>query len=77
MASFVLQDQPAWTPERIRAAMNGKRPEQVNLRRKIPVLLFYSTAVVDIDGRVLFYDDIYGHDARLERELASAYSEQP
>jgi murein L,D-transpeptidase YcbB/YkuD len=77
MASFVLQDQPAWTPERIRAAMNGKRPEQVNLRRKIPVLLFYSTAVVDVDGRVLFYDDIYGHDARLERELASAYSDQP
>jgi len=73
----VLQDQPAWTPERIRAAMAGEKPQQVNLQRKIPVLLFYATALVDLDGRVLFYEDIYGHDARLERELASAYSDQP
>jgi murein L,D-transpeptidase YcbB/YkuD len=77
IARFVLQDQPAWTPERIRAAMAGEKPQQVNLQRKIPVLLFYSTALVDLDGRVLFYEDIYGHDARLERELASAYSDQP
>ncbi|HEX5716459.1 MAG TPA: L,D-transpeptidase family protein [Thermoanaerobaculia bacterium] len=77
IARFVLQDQSAWTPERIRAAMAGEKPQQVNLQRKIPVLLFYSTALVDLDGRVLFYEDIYGHDARLERELASAYSNQP
>ena len=77
IARFVLQDQSAWTPERIRAAMAGEKPQQVNLQRKIPVLLFYSTALVDLDGRVLFYEDIYGHDARLERELASAYSDQP
>ncbi len=77
MARFVLQGLPAWTPERIRAAMHAARPEHVNLQRKIPVLLFYTTALVDIDGTLRFYEDIYGHDARLERELTSAYSDQP
>jgi murein L,D-transpeptidase YcbB/YkuD len=77
MALFVLRDRPEWTAERIRAAMNADRPQQVDLRRRMPVLLFYSTALVDVDGRVLFYEDIYGHDAVLERQLETAYSEQP
>jgi murein L,D-transpeptidase YcbB/YkuD len=77
VALFVLREQPEWTEERIRAAMAGEAPRRVDLLRKMPVLLFYSTALVDVDGRVLFYDDIYGHDAVLERELETAYSDQP
>jgi len=77
MARFVLQEQPAWTMERIQSAMDAGKPEQVNLLHKIPVLLFYTTALVDLDGTVRFYEDIYGHDVLLERELESAYSYQP
>jgi murein L,D-transpeptidase YcbB/YkuD len=77
MAEFVLKDQPSWTPERIRAAMNADKPQRVDLRRPVQVLLFYTTALVDLDGRVLFYEDIYGHDAKLERELEAAYPYQP
>jgi murein L,D-transpeptidase YcbB/YkuD len=28
---------------------------------------------VDAEGRIFFYDDIYGHDARLAQALANRY----
>ena len=73
LAAWVLQSKPEWTPERIRAAMNGEKSVQVNLTSPIPVLILYATARVDEDGRVDFYDDIYGHDARLAKALAKGY----
>jgi murein L,D-transpeptidase YcbB/YkuD len=74
LAEWVLRDQPEWTPDRIHAAMNGKDDSmQVNLKRPIPVLILYTTALVTEDGVVHFFDDIYGHDARLENALAAGY----
>jgi murein L,D-transpeptidase YcbB/YkuD len=73
LAAWVLQSKPEWTPERIQAAMNGEKSVQVNLSSPIPVLILYATARVDEDGLVDFYDDIYGHDARLERALVKGY----
>jgi hypothetical protein len=67
LAAWVLRSKPEWTPERIRAAMNGEKSVQVNLSSPIPVLILYGTARVDEDGFVYFYDDIYGHDAKLAR----------
>lgn len=73
LASWVLRDQPQWTPEKIKAAMNGKEPSQVNLRDPIPVLIIYTTATVDADGTVRFLEDIYSHDAALQNALAAGY----
>jgi L,D-transpeptidase YcbB len=73
LAAWVLQSKPEWTPERIQAAMSGEKSVQVNLSSPIPVLILYATARVDEDGLVDFYDDIYGHDARLERALVKGY----
>jgi len=73
LAAWVLRDNPNWTPERIRAAMNGSAPQQVNLEHPIPVLIVYATVIVLEDGLVHFYDDIYGHDAALEKVLAKGY----
>jgi len=70
LAAWVLRDQPEWDVERIRAAMNGDRTFQVNLIKPVPVLILYTTAVVQPDGEVRFFDDIYGYDASLARELA-------
>lgn len=68
---WLLKDQPAWTPERIAAAMAGTQTLQVNLSRPVPVILYYVTAAVTPDdGLVHFADDIYGHDLKLERALA-------
>jgi murein L,D-transpeptidase YcbB/YkuD len=73
LAAWVLRDNPGWTPERIRAAMNGSTTQQVNLAHPIPVLIVYATVIVLEDGVVHFYDDIYGHDESLEKVLARGY----
>jgi murein L,D-transpeptidase YcbB/YkuD len=73
LAAWVLRDNPGWTPERIRAAMNGTTTQQVNLTHPIPVLILYATVIVPDDGIVHFYDDIYGHDAALDKVLAKGY----
>ena len=59
-----------WTRDAILAAMNADRPSQVTLTRPIQVILFYVTAaVMPEDGTIHFAEDIYGHDAKLDRAL--------
>lgn len=72
LAAWVLRDKPEWTMDKIQAAMKtGDDNVQVNLDKPIPVLILYSTAVVEPDGEVRFFDDIYGYDKSLERVLAN------
>jgi L,D-transpeptidase YcbB len=73
LAEWVLRDKPEWTADRIKAVMNGTETVQVNLDKPIPVLIFYTTAVVLASGEVEFFDDIYGHDRELEQVLAKGY----
>ena len=74
LAAWVLNQQPnktPWTVERAQAAMDsGPDNQQINLTVPIPVLILYVTAIVEPDGSVHFYDDIYGHDKELEAVLA-------
>jgi murein L,D-transpeptidase YcbB/YkuD len=72
LAEFVLDGD--WDRERIVEAMKkGPERNRVDLAAPIPVYLLYTTAVVDAEGRIFFYDDIYGHDARLAQALANRY----
>ncbi|HQZ06515.1 MAG TPA: L,D-transpeptidase family protein [Burkholderiaceae bacterium] len=68
LARFVLQDDPAWTEERIREAMALGKSHTIRLQQAIPVVLAYSTVVIK-QGMAFFLPDIYGHDAELERAL--------
>ena len=71
LAEWVLKEQPEWTRERILSAMAGTRSLHVGLSRPIQVILFYTTAaVMPEDGTIHFADDIYRHDAILDRALA-------
>ena len=73
LATYVLRDTPGdWTPERIRAAMNGAETRRVPLARPIPVMIVYATVLAKEDGEVLFFSDLYGQDRRLERLLGLA-----
>jgi L,D-transpeptidase YcbB len=49
---------------------SGPDNQQVNLTTPVPVLILYVTAVVEEDGSVHFFDDIYGYDKTLEAVLA-------
>jgi L,D-transpeptidase YcbB len=65
----VLRDSPEWTREKILAAMNGDKPVTVTLKNRIRVFILYGTAIGTERGNVLFFDDIYRHDERLEKAL--------
>lgn len=72
LAQWVLADQPEWTRDRIVSAMSDETApsRHVPLIAPIPVILFYTTAMVTPgDHRLHFADDIYHHDARLRRAL--------
>ena len=73
LAVWVLRNNPGWDPDRVHAAMNGATTQQVNLVHPIPVLILYATVIVTEDGIVHFYDDIYGHDAALEKVIEKGY----
>jgi murein L,D-transpeptidase YcbB/YkuD len=70
LATWVLQGMPEWTEEKIRSAMNGETTVEIKLKEPIPVLIFYSTAVVLEGEEPHFFHDIYGLDADLIRALA-------
>jgi L,D-transpeptidase YcbB len=74
LAAWLLRTKPEWNLEKIEAAMKtGKDNLQINLTTPVPVLILYGTAVVDPDGEVKFFDDIYGYDDELEKVLAKGY----
>lgn len=68
LARFVLQEEPDWTEDRIREAMEKGESRTLRLKQPLRVLIAYSTVVVK-SGRVFFYPDLYGHDAMLDQAL--------
>jgi murein L,D-transpeptidase YcbB/YkuD len=74
LARWILRGNPGWTDERIRAAMNGDQSLRVSLEQPVPAWILYGTAVVQEDGEVHFLEDIYEHDAALERVLGQRNS---
>lgn len=71
LAEFVLRAQGNWDRARVEAAMrSGRDNRHVTLRRPVRVHLLYNTVTVGEDGATYFFDDIYGHDLRLDTALA-------
>jgi murein L,D-transpeptidase YcbB/YkuD len=69
LASYLLKDQPAWTPEKITAAMNASKEQWVPLEQTVPVVISYFTAWIDGEGLLNLRDDIYGLDKNLAERL--------
>jgi murein L,D-transpeptidase YcbB/YkuD len=76
LAAWVLngqqdKDQQDWNLEKVQEAMNtGKDNNQVNLKKQLPVVIFYLTAFPADDGQMHFFDDIYNYDAQLQAVIA-------
>ena len=71
LARYVLRNTPGiWDDAHILAAMHGPDSARVTLAASIPVMILYGTAQATEAGPILFFDDIYGHDARLAALLA-------
>lgn len=74
LATWVLRNNPGWDRNRVITAMQlGRDNYEVDLVKPIPVLIVYGTAIVDETNEVHFFQDIYGHDAKLIEVLAKGY----
>ena len=73
LAEIVLNEPDTWNKASIDATIAGSRLQNVNLKKKVPVLLAYWTAWVDPQGRVNFRRDIYGQDERWAKALSAAF----
>ena len=71
LTAWVLRNNPGWTLERVRQAMqSGPDDVTVRLPQPIPVFIVYGTVLAYPDGEVHFYPDIYRHDAKLLAALS-------
>ncbi|MBR9981519.1 MAG: L,D-transpeptidase family protein [Desulfatitalea sp.] len=69
LARLLLSEDPAWPPEKLRAALDNGRRRVVPLKSRIPVHLLYMTAWVDDEGVLQFREDIYERDGLLAKAL--------
>jgi murein L,D-transpeptidase YcbB/YkuD len=70
LAEYVLRDAPGdWNAQAIEAAMCGKETLRVRLLQPVRVVVFYSTAMATQSEGVLFFEDVYGHDRKLQELL--------
>jgi len=69
LAAWALRDVPGWDLSRIDSALTGADTVRVPVLVKTAVLIFYTTAVATPEGGILFYEDIYDHDQRLQASL--------
>jgi murein L,D-transpeptidase YcbB/YkuD len=73
LAEYVLVNAPGeWDTAAVEAALCGTKPRTVKLAAPVRVIVFYATAAATVSRGVLFSPDLYGHDARLEKLLASS-----
>lgn len=78
LAQFVLRNTtPPWDEVRIRQAMQGADNQRVALKDPVRVMILYATALATEGGPILFFDDLYGLDRRLERLLDNAKQRAP
>lgn len=73
LAEWVLKDQGDWPRQRIEETMKGDKTKTVTLRKPLPVYIFYSTVLADETGKVMFFEDIYGHDLILQNLLSKGF----
>jgi len=70
LAAWVLEGQGEWDLEKVQEAMNsGPDNITVSLKTPLPIVIFYATALVEEDGQVHFFDDIYGYDTQMQKVL--------
>jgi murein L,D-transpeptidase YcbB/YkuD len=69
LATAMLKDYPEWTPERISKAMEGKTETSFKLTKKVPIYICYFTSLVNENGEVGFFQDVYEKDQEATTEF--------
>jgi murein L,D-transpeptidase YcbB/YkuD len=70
LAAYLLRSNgEGWDVSAIEAATCGTETFTVRLATPVPIFIVYGTVVADSNGELLFFDDVYGYDATLEKLL--------
>ncbi len=69
LAVLLLNDGEKWSPAGLDKALEDNKTRQVNLSRRVPILLAYWTVDIGNDGYVSFKPDVYGQDALILKAL--------
>ncbi|MFV0438958.1 MAG: murein L,D-transpeptidase [Desulfopila sp.] len=70
LASWVLGGAEAgWSAERLNELIATEKRRVITLATPVPVHILYRTAVVEEDGSIIFYDDIYDRDRLIGKAL--------
>ncbi|MBF4491867.1 L,D-transpeptidase family protein [Flavobacterium sp. MR2016-29] len=71
LAVAMLKDYPEWTQEKIDKAMAGKTESSFKLAKKVPIFISYFTSMVNENGEIGFFQDVYEKDNELNTILSS------
>lgn len=74
LATAMLKDYPEWTPEKIESAMDGKAEKSFKLSKKVPIFITYFTSMVNENGEIGFFQDVYEKDQDLNKESITEQS---
>ncbi len=69
LAIYLLQNDTAWTPNKIDVAMHSGKEKTVTLKKTEPVFIAYFTSWVDRQGHLNFRKDTYGRDNPVAKML--------
>jgi murein L,D-transpeptidase YcbB/YkuD len=69
LAVLLLSDEPEWTPDNIRNAMQQTKEQTVLLKVPVDVMVVYLTAWTDGRDRVQFRNDVYQNDGKVLEAL--------
>jgi L,D-transpeptidase YcbB len=72
MAEYLLSGEKNWSPEKINAAMNSNKQQEVPVKKPVPVVITYFTTWVDTQGHLNFREDVYSHDKRMADRMFTA-----
>ncbi|PBJ12234.1 L,D-transpeptidase family protein [Flavobacterium sp. ACN6] len=72
LAVAMLQDYPEWTAAKIDKAMDGKAENSFKLSKKVPIYITYFTSLVNENGEIGFFQDVYEKDKEFTPESSVA-----
>ncbi|TDP01527.1 murein L,D-transpeptidase [Flavobacterium sp. 245] len=70
LAVAMLKDYPEWTQDKIDKAMAGKTENSFKLAKKVPIYITYFTSLVNENGEIGFFQDVYEKDSELNSQVS-------
>jgi murein L,D-transpeptidase YcbB/YkuD len=69
LADFVLSHNNGWSEDRKNQILANGRQTDIRADEPLPVYILYQTVWLGDNGQIVYGHDIYGHDAKLLKEL--------